>query len=71
MTPEHLTVFIADDWEEDNLIDQQLKESLGLKDIRKARKARRDYDARWCQTSDDPKDWLDKNNRRDSGSGSV
>lgn len=64
MTAGHPTVFIADDWEEENLIDRQLQISLGLKTIVKARKARRDYDARWCQTTD-PSDWLDQNNRRD------
>jgi DNA helicase-2/ATP-dependent DNA helicase PcrA len=58
-------VFIADDWEEDNLIDPFLKRALVLRRVTSARKRRRDYDARWCQATEDPKEWLSQRERQE------
>lgn len=57
-------VFIADDWEETELIDSYLKRELKLSRITAARKRRRDFDARWCQAKEDPTDWLNMEDRR-------
>lgn len=56
---------ILDDWEEAMFLDQFAKARLGLNDIRKARKIRRDYDSRWCIARLEVDDWLSETSRRD------
>ena len=58
-------VFIADDWEEANLIDPFLKRALGLKRVTTATKRRRDYNARWCQATESPTEWLSQRERQE------
>ena len=57
-------VVILDDWEERCFVDQYAKSALGLKDVRKARRIRRDFDARWCIASEDIDEWLSEQSRR-------
>ncbi len=58
------TIFIADDWEEACLLDPYLKRTLGLPTVVQARSRRGDYDARWCQATENPEEWLDAADRR-------
>lgn len=58
-------IFVADDWEELNLIDVYLKSALGLRRVDEAERRRRDFNARWCQTAESPDEWLDQNQRRE------
>ena len=57
-------VYIVDDWEEENLIDSYMNHALDMHHVGKARKARRDFDARWCIASDDPAEWFGEGSRR-------
>ena len=57
-------IVILDDWEERFFIDEYAKHRLGLRDIRQAKKAREDYNARWCLAREDIDDWLSQDSRR-------
>ena len=56
---------ILDDWEERMFVDEFTKSKLKLPDIRKARKIRADYDARWCLAREEIDDWLSEGSRRE------
>ena len=56
---------ILDDWEELIFLDEFTKSKLNLDDIRKARKIRDDYNARWCIAQEEIDDWLSEGSRRD------
>lgn len=56
-------LLILDDWEEAMFIDLLTNAELGLRDVRKAKKLRDDYNARWCQASDDLESWMNEQRR--------
>ena len=54
---------ILDDWEELHFIDRLVNAELSLGDVRKARRLREDYNARWCQATTDVTKWLNNERR--------
>ena len=57
-------VVVLDDWEERMFIDRLVNAELGLRDVRKAKKLRDDYNARWCQAAEDVDAWMNDERRR-------
>ncbi len=57
-------VAVLDDWEERMFIDRLVNAELDLRDVRRAKKLRDDYNARWCQAAEDVDAWMNHERRR-------
>lgn len=55
---------VLDDWEERTFVDQLAKHEMALRDIRRARRLREDYNSRWCIASESADEWLSEGDRR-------
>ena len=57
-------VVVLDDWEERMFIDRLVNAELDLRDVRRAKKLRDDYNARWCQAAEDVDAWMNDERRK-------